>query len=330
MRIILAGVLLAVLLAAPPTAAVAAQSRATGPEQAYPNKPIRIIDAFAPGGMTELLARLIGQKMSESMGQPVIVENRPGAGGNIGVEAAARATPDGYTLVVAPSLFSTNISLYVKLSWDPERDFAPISLVARTPMFLVVNPSVVSATSVKELIAYAKAYPGKLNFASGGGTPHLAGELFKVMAGVDMTHIPYKGNAPAMTDLVAGQVHLSFSNPLTSLPFVKSGKLRALAVTSAQRSLLLPEAPTIAEAGVPGYEVISWFGFLAPARTPDPIVRKLNTEVVKSLQMPDVKERCATVGLEIVGSTPEQMRTFVKQDITKWAKVIRDAKIPRM
>ena len=298
--------------------------------QAYPSKPIHIIDAFAPGGITELLARLIGQKLSESWGQPVLVEAKPGAGANIGIDAVAKAAPDGYTLIVVPGLFTTNISLYNKLSWDPVRDFAPLSLLARTPVILVINPSVLNVGSVKELIVYAKTNPGKLNFASGGtgATPHLAGELFKAMAGIDMTHVPYKGTAPAMTDLVAGQVHLSFSSPLTAMPYVKNAKLRALATSGAQRSATLPELPTIAEAGLPGYEVISWFGMLAPARTPSPIVSKLSGEIVKTLQLADVRERCTNVGLEIIGSTPEQMAAFVKEDIAKWAKVFEDAKIP--
>ena len=300
--------------------------------QDYPYKPIRIIDAFVPGGITELLARLIGQKLSDDWGHPVIIEPKPGGGGNIGMEAAARATPDGYTLIVVPSLFTTNPSLFVKLSWDPLRDFAPLSLLARTPVILVINPSVLNASSVKELIAYAKANPGKLNYASGGtgATPHLAGELFKAMAGVNMTHIPYKGTAPAMTDLVGGQVHLSFSSPLTALPHIKSGKLRALATTGSQRSALLPELPTIAEAGVPGYEVISWFGMLAPAATPRAILAKLHAGIVKSLQMPDVRERCAAVGLELVGSTPAELSAFVRDDMAKWAKVFKDANIPRI
>jgi tripartite-type tricarboxylate transporter receptor subunit TctC len=306
----------------------------TAPAQAqtYPSRPIRIIDAFAPGGITELCARTVGEKMSQSLGQPVIVENRPGGGGNIGVGAVARATPDGHTLVVVPSLFTTNISLFKNINWDPIRDFEPLMLVGRTPIFLVVNPTVLRTGSVKELIAFAKAEPGKLNYASGGigATPHLAGELFKAMAGVDMTHIAYKGTAPAMADLVAGQVHLSFSSPLTALPHVKSGRLRALGVTGLERSKLMPDVPTIAEAGVPGYEVISWFGFLAPAGTPRPIVQKLHAEMAKSLSLPDVRERLGNVGLEIVASTPEQMRAFVKADIAKWAKVIRDARIPQV
>jgi tripartite-type tricarboxylate transporter receptor subunit TctC len=300
--------------------------------QTYPSRPIRIIDAFAPGGITELCARTVGEKMSQSLGQPVIVENRPGGGGNIGVGAVARATPDGHTLVVVPSLFTTNISLFKNINWDPIRDFEPLTLVGRTPIFLVVNPTVLRAGSVKELIALAKAEPAKLNYASGGigATPHLAGELFKAMAGIDMTHIAYKGTAPAMTDLVAGQVHLSFSSPLTALPHVKSGRLRALGVTALERSKLMPDVPTIAEAGVPGYEVISWFGFLAPAGTPRPIVQKLHAEMAKSLTLPDVRERLANVGLEIIASTPEQMRAFVKADIAKWARVIRDARIPQV
>jgi tripartite-type tricarboxylate transporter receptor subunit TctC len=300
--------------------------------QTYPSRPIRIIDAFAPGGITELCARTVGEKMSQSFGQPVIVENRPGGGGNIGVGAVARATPDGHTLVVVPSLFTTNISLFKNINWDPIRDFEPLTLVGRTPIFLVVNPTVLRAGSVKELIALAKAEPAKLNYASGGigATPHLAGELFKAMAGIDMTHIAYKGTAPAMTDLVAGQVHLSFSSPLTALPHVKSGRLRALGVTALERSRLMPDVPTIAEAGVPGYEVISWFGFLAPAGTPRPIVQKLHAEMAKSLTLPDVRERLANVGLEIIASTPEQMRAFVKADIAKWARVIRDARIPQV
>ena len=300
--------------------------------QNFPQKPIRIIDAFVPGGITELLARLIGQKLSDNWGHPVIIEPKPGGGGNIGMEAAARATPDGYTLIVVPSLFTTNPSLFIKLSWDPVRDFAPLSLLARTAVILVVNPSVLNVGSVQDLIAYAKANPGKLNYASGGtgATPHLAGELFKAMAGVNMTHIPYKGTAPAMTDLVGGQVQLSFSSPLTALPHIKSGKLRALATTGPRRSTLLPDLPTIDEAGVPGYEVISWFGMLAPAATPRAIVDKLHAGIVKSLQMPDVRERCAAVGLELVGSTPAELSAFVRTDMAKWAKVFKDAHIPRI
>jgi tripartite-type tricarboxylate transporter receptor subunit TctC len=295
--------------------------------QVYPTKPIRIVVPFPPGGATDILARDVAQKLTEAWGQQVIVDNRPGAGGNIGSELVAKSAPDGYTLEMGTvGTHAINASLYAKMPYDHVKDFVPVILVAGVPNVLVVNPAV-PVNSVAELIAYAKANPGKLNFASSGsGTSiHLSGELFKVMAGVQMTHIPYKGSAPALQDLLGGQVQLMFDNLPPSLPQIKAGKLRALAVTSATRAPALPDVPTLAEAGLPGFEASSWFGLLAPAGTPPAIVIKLNAEVAKWLATPDAKERLAKQGANAVGGTPEDFEKHIAAETVKWAKVVKES-----
>ena len=296
--------------------------------QAYPSKPIRIIVPFPAGGSADTLSRTIGQKLTESWGQQIVVENRPGASGNIGTDAAAKSAPDGYTLLMTPSSIASNPSLYPKLAYDPVKDFVPVSEVAWTAMILVVHPSV-PANSVKELIALAKSKPGQLNYASAGRgtTNHLAGELFKYMAGIDMVHIPYKGNPLAVLDVLSGQVSVMFDFMITSLPHVKAGKLRALAVTDAKRSPQLPDVPTVSEAAVPGFEAGTWFAVFAPTGTPAAIVTQLNKEIVRILNLPDIKERLFQLGAEPRPSTPEQLATHLKQDMEKWAKLIKEANI---
>jgi tripartite-type tricarboxylate transporter receptor subunit TctC len=296
--------------------------------QNYPTKPIRFVVPFAPGGVADMLGRTIGQKLLEAWGQQVVVENRGGAGGNIGLEYLAKSGADGYTLGLGNlGTLAINPSVYKKMPFDPARDFAPITLVAGTPLLLVVHPSV-PVKSVKELIAFAKARPGQLNFASAGtgGPTHLAGELFNTMAGISAVHIPYKGNIAALTALVGGEAHMMFTNLLTPLPFVKSGRLRGLAVSSRRRQPAMPDIPTVAEAGVPGFEVSGWYGVLAPAGTPQEIVLKLNAEIVKFMQAPDVQAQFAQQGVEIFTSTPEQFASLVKSDLVKWSKVVKSAR----
>src|SRR5690242_10886670 len=271
----------------------------------YPTKPIRLVVPFPPGGTTDILARAVAQKLAETWNQQVIVDNRSGAGGNIGADLVAKAAPDGYTLVMGTvGTHAINPNLYGKMPYDHVKDFAPVILVAGVPNVLVVNPSV-PAKTVQEFIAYAKANPGKLNFASSGsGTSiHLSGELFKVMTGVQMTHVPYKGSAPALTDLVGGQVQLMFDNLPSSLAFIKAGKLRALAVTSKTRAAALPDVPTIADF-VPGFEASSWFGLLAPAGTPPAVIAKINGEVAKWLATPEAREKLTAQGANVAGGTP--------------------------
>ena len=301
--------------------AVAAPAQA----QSYPDKPIKLVVPFAPAGATDVLARIVGQKLSELEKQPVIVDNRAGAGGNIGSDAVAKAAPDGYTLLMgAVGTHAINVSLYKKMPYDPVKDFIPVVLVATVPNVLVV-PASLPVNSVKELIAYGKANPGKLNFgSSGNGTSiHLSGELFKSMTGVDMQHVPYKGSGPATVDLLSGQVQMMFDNLPSAMPNIKSGKLKALAVTSAKRSPSLPDVPTIAEAGVPGYEAPSWFGILVPKGTPPEIVAKLNTDINKILAMPDTKKKFLEQGAEPAGGTPEQFAALINSEIPKWAKVVK-------
>lgn len=293
--------------------------------QDYPNKPIRLVVPFPPGGPADILARAIGQPLSENWGQRVVVDNRSGAGGIIGSDIAAKAAPDGYTLLVGfVGTHAINPSLYSKLPYDNVKDFEPVGRVATATIILVVHPSV-PANSVRELISVAKAKPNVLTFGSpGNGTPqHLAGELFNTMAGVKMVHIPFKGAAPAIVDLLAGQVSVIFSSAPPALPHIATGKLRALAVTSAKRSSVAPDLPTIAESGLPGYEVVNWYGIFTPSRTRKEIVAKLNAEILKILNMSDVKERLSSVGIETFNSTPAQFAIFIKEETEKWAKVVK-------
>ncbi len=297
--------------------------------QSYPAKPIRFVVPFPAGGIADLFARVIGQKFNEAWGQPAVVENRPGAGGNIGAEIVAKSPPDGYTLVMGSiGTHSVNVSLFSKLAYDPIRDFAPVALVMEAEGLLVLHPSVPVKT-VKELIALAKARPGQLSYASAGnGTAsHLAGELFKSMARVDMVHVPYKGNVPAITDLIAGQTSLLFATMPTVMPQVQAGRLKALAVASAARSQAAPELPTIAEAALPGFEVTNWIGIFAPAGTPREIVNRLNGETVRIMQSPDIQKRLANEGARFTPRTPDEFTAFVKAEIAKWAKVIKTAGI---
>ena len=294
-------------------------------QSAYPTKPVRFVVPFPPGGPLDIVARAIGLDLTKSLGQQVLVDNRPGAGGNIGADIVAKAPPDGYTILMgALSTHAVNIWLYKALPFDPIRDFAPVTLVTSVPNVLVVHPSV-PAKNVKELIALAKARPGQLNFASGstGSAGHLAGELFKTMAGVDMVHIPYKGAAPAVTDLIAGHVTVMFDNLASGLPNIKAGRVRALGVTTAQRSPFLPNMPTLSESGLRGFDLGTWFGIFAPAHTPRDIVTKLNAEITRALKTPAMQERFAPLGAEPMPTTPEAFGAFVKAEMTKYQKIVR-------
>ncbi len=297
--------------------------------QVYPVKPIRMIVAYPPGGGTDIVGRTLAQKLGESLGQGVVVENRGGASGNIGTELAARAAPDGYTILmgnVAPN--AINVSLFKELPFDPVADFAPVSLVASTPNILVVHPST-RARTVKEVIALAKAKPGAFNFASAGvgSSSHLAGELFRILAGADIVHVPYKGAGPAMVDVLSGQVQLYFATMPAAMPHVKTGKLAPVAVTSARRSQALPDLPTIAESGVPAYEASTWYGVLAPAHTPSAVVARLHGDIAKILADAALHARLADQGFDPVGNSPEEFGAYIKSEILKWGKVIRDAGI---
>ena len=306
--------------------AIFAESQALA--QTYPNKLIRLIVPYPAGGPVDVIARLLAQKLTENEGQQIIIDNRGGANGIIGVEIAAKAAPDGYTLLMAlTSTHSINPRMYSKLPYDPVRDFAPVALLAARPYILVVHPSV-AAKSVRELIALAKSKPGELTYASGGGVGsgnHLAGELFKASAGVDVLHVPYKGGAPALTELLGGQVAIFFAPIPIALSHVQAGKLRALAVTGAKRAPVTPDLPTMSEAGLPGFEFSIWDGMLAPARTPKETISKVNAEIVKILQMQDVKEKFSAMGAEPTGSTPEQLATFMKADADKWANILKES-----
>jgi tripartite-type tricarboxylate transporter receptor subunit TctC len=293
--------------------------------QAWPSKPIKYVVPFAPGGTTDILARTVGEKLSIALGQPVVVENKPGAGGGVGADFTAKAAPDGYTIMGGTiSTHAINASLYSNLPYDPVKDFAAITMIARVPNLLVINPGI-PAKNVAELIALMKANPGKYTFASSGNgtSQHLSGELFKSMAGVDMQHIPYKGSPPALQDVVGGQVSMTFDNITTAWPLAKAGKLRPLAVTTAKRSSVAPEVPTLAESGLPGFEIGSWQGVFAPAGTPPEIVKRLNAEIVKILNMPDVKEKLIGLGAEPVGDTPEQFSAYVKTEVVKWSDIVK-------
>jgi len=308
-----AAALLAALL---PGAAVA---------QRYPEKSIRFVVPFPPGGATDALARILGERMSESWGQPVVIDNRAGAGGNIAAEIVAKSPADGYTIIIVGLSHAANLSLYSRLAYHPVRDFAPVTQAVAMDMFLVAHPSL-PARSVKELIALARAKPGALNYASGGNgsTPHMAMELFKSLARVDMVHVPYKGTQ-SVIGLLQGEAALLFENLISVGAHVQSGKLRALAVGAAKRSSAMPAVPTVAESGVPGYEVTAWFGVLAPAATPKAVIASLHGEMARTLKRPDVKEKFSKLGAEAVGNTPEEFDALIKSEIAKWAKVVKEA-----
>jgi tripartite-type tricarboxylate transporter receptor subunit TctC len=293
--------------------------------QPYPAKPIRMIVPFPPGGATDIVGRLIAQKMAEPMGQQVIVDNRSGAGGTIGSDIAAKAPPDGYTLLLGTS--STHAiapSLYSKLPYDPVRDFTPVTLVATATILLAVHPSI-PARNVKELIALAKRQPNALSFASSGngGISHLVGEHFKSVAGIQMLHVPYKGDTPALVDLASGQVSLMFGTAVSFLPYVKTGRLNALAVTNPKRSPVVPNVPTVAESGLPGFEALQWFGIYVPTGTPREIVSRLNAEIAKILRLPDIRERFSTLGADVVGESAENFAAFQRREVAKWTKIVQ-------
>jgi tripartite-type tricarboxylate transporter receptor subunit TctC len=296
--------------------------------QAYPTKPVRMIVAVPPGGPADTLARLVGPRLSEALGQTVVIDNRPGANGIIAYETTARATPDGYTFTAVAAGVAINPSLYRNVPYDPVRDFAPITLGITVPNILIVHPGV-KAASVQELLAQARARPGQMTFASAGnGTSgHLALELFRQTTGINIIHVPYKGGGPALADLVGGQVQALFSIALAATPQIKAGRVRALAITSAKRSPVAPELPTVAEVGLPGFEVVGWFGWLAPAKTPRAIVNRLHTEIVKVLGTPDIRERLLSQSTEPVGNTPAEFAAFIRSEHAKWGKVIRDANV---
>lgn len=295
---------------------------------AYPTRAVRVVVPFPPGGGTDIISRTVAQKLGETWGQPVIVDNRAGANGIIGTDVGAKAKPDGYTLLVVIATHAINPSLYRKLPYDTASDFVPITLMAQYPFILTIHPSLPPRT-VKELIALAKGRPGQLSYASSGNGsgPHLGFELFKSTARIDVVHIPYKGAGPANIDLISGQVQLMFNNFLAAMPQIKAGKLRVLAVTSAKRSQVMPDLPTMAEAGLPGFDVTGWYAVLAPAGTPQPIVNKIQTDVATALRVPALNARLSSEGAEPVGSTPQQFAKFLTDEIRKWTKVIAEAKV---
>jgi len=295
----------------------------TGP---YPAKPIRLIVPFAPAGSADALARTIQPALSEALGQTLVIDNRPGASSTIGTDMAAKAAPDGYTLVLVTTTHTVNPSLIAKLPFDTVKDFAPVSLVVSQPNILVVHPSV-AAKSVKELVAMAKAKPGGMNFASGGNgsSPHLSGELFNIVAGTRITHIPYKGSGPGVTDLLGGHVQMMFAGPLALEQHIKSGRLRPLALADKRRSTILPDVPTMAEAGFPGVETGTWYGILAPARTPPAVVAHVQREIVRILQAADLKTRILNQGVDIVASSPADFEKFIIAEVAKWSRVVKAA-----
>ena len=288
---------------------------------------VRFVVGFTPGGPSDILARALGAKLADTLGQPVVVENRPGAGGNLAADVVAKSTPDGNTWLLGNnSILATNAALYSRLGYDPVKDFAPVALVGIQPNMLVVHPSM-PAHSVAELIAYAKQHPGKLNYASTGAgvASHLSAELFKAMAGVDMVHVPYKGAQPALTDVIAGQCQVMFATSASAIPYVKAGRLRALAVTTAKRSPSLPDLPTVSEAGVPGFESITWHGVVVPSQTPAPVVDRLNRAINTALGQHDLRERLEGLGVEVAGGSPQDFAAYIAREIPKWTKVVKDS-----
>ena len=312
------------LVAAGTALCLIAPTFAQTPGPAYPTKPVKLVVPYPPGGPTDIVARLVAQKLSEQMGQPFIIDNRPGAGANTGAELVARSAPDGYTLVVATTAHAINPSLFKNLGYSLSKDFVPVSLLTSGPLVIVANPAL-PVKNITELIALAKSKPGELNFASSGNgqSTHLSAELFASMAGVKMNHIPYKGSAPALTDTMGGQTHLMFDTMLSAMPHVKGGKLKALAVTSASRSPVAPDVPTVAESGLPGYEAIAWNGLLAPAGTPPEVVARLNAELKKALASPDVKDKFEAQGFAASWTTPTDFGRFLTVEVDKWAKVVK-------
>ncbi len=304
-----------------------AQAASTSSGQDYPTKPIRLISPYAAGGGSDTLARIIGQKLLESWGQPVVVDNRPSSGGNLGAELVAKAAPDGYTLFVTPSAVLTiNPHLYAKLRYDTFKDFTPVIAATNSPYFLVVHPKI-PATSVKDLITYAKANPGKMNYSSSGNgsSTHLAGVLFNGLAGIDIVHIPYKGAAPAIVDLLAGNIQMRFSSVVPVLPHVRGGRLRGLAMSSAKRYTPMPEVPTIGESGLPGYVVESFYVIVAPAATPRGVVAKLNSEIARKLKDPEINTRMAADGAEVIAASLEDSAKMLRDDFNRWAKPVKDS-----
>ena len=296
--------------------------------QTYPEKPIRFIVPFAPGGTNDIVARMVAVKLTEAWGKPVVIDNRGGAGGVIGADLAAKSVPDGYTLLMANVNFATNPGLVRNLPYNTDKDFAAVSLLATSPSVLVVHPSL-NVRSVKELIALAKAKPGQLNYSTSGAgsTGHMAMELLKQMAAIDMVAVHYKGGGPALIDLIAGRVSPGFATILSAVPHIEGGRLRALAVSTPKRSAALPDLPTVAESGVPGYEFTGWWGVVVPARTPQPVITKLNAELVKILSQPDVRERLMREGADPASTTPQAFATYMRTEVAKWSKVIKDANI---
>ena len=295
--------------------------------QQYPARPIRFVLGFAPGGASDTMARVVATRLSENLGQPVVIDNRAGAGGNIAAEIVARSAPDGYTMLLGNNgILAVNVSLYPKLAFDPVKDFAPVVLVASQPNVLVVHPAV-QANSVKELVALAKAKPGLLNYASPGTgtTGHLAGELFKRMAGVSYTIVPFKGGGPSALAMLSGETQFTFATAVSVQGHIKSGKLRALAVTTAKRSASFPDLPTVAEAGVPGFDAITWHGVVVPARTPQAVIARLNREFNKVLQTADMRKRLLTLGSEVIGGEPKQLTEYMRVEIPRWAKIIKES-----
>ena len=310
-------------------AALAFACVASAAAQTYPAKPVRLIIPFSAGGGTDIFARLIGRKLQENMGQSFVPDNRAGASGIIGCELVARAAPDGYTLLMGTTgTHTTNPAVYAKLPYDPLKDFEPVSLVAESPFMLLVHPSL-PARTVKELIAFARARPGELTYGSSGigSSSHLGFELFNMMAGIKGVHVPYKGLPPAMSDTASGQLVMTWNSITASAEFIKAGRVRALGIGSKKRSALMPQIPTISEAGLPGYELGSWYGLFAPAGTPQSIVRRLHGEIVKAINDPALKQQFSALSAEAVGSTPEEFREVLKKDIVKWAKVARAANV---
>jgi len=308
---------------------LAALLAATGAAaQRYPDRPIRIVVAFAPGGAVDIVTRTVGQKIGEQVGQPVVVDNRPGGNANIGATMVARATPDGYTLLTASGANVVNMTLFPDLPYDALRDFAPISQIGFGPQVVIVNTSL-PVKSVSDLLALARAKPGQLSYASGGvGTSqHLTGELFKSVGQVDILHVPYKGGAPALVDIIGGRVAFMFINTLEALPHAKAGKVRILAIANAKRSAVFPDTPTFAESGMPNFESVTWWGLVAPAGTPKAVIARLHAETVRALGTPEVKERFAALGAEIRASTPEQFGAFMRAEAKKWGTVIKSTGI---